>query len=247
MKILRELALAGMVLVAALSIAAPARADGFEDANRAFAAGQYAESARGYEAVLKHDGYSAPVLFDLGNADLRLGKTGDAILNYERAKWLAPHDPDISANLRFAQKQAGLPAPPASWMDGVADLFSPNDWAWVASGSLVLLCAGILGGQLSKYRPSFRLLSTVSALVLVAALGAVAARYQQLDRAILPAKVTPALISPFAGARTEVEFSAGQTVSVEKAHGSFYFVRDPAGRSGWVNNGQVAMLVPKSS
>jgi tetratricopeptide (TPR) repeat protein len=248
MKFLLKLALLALGLVAAWLAVPAARADTFEDANRAFAAGQYAESARGYEAVLKRDGYSAAVLFNLGNADLRLGKIGDAILSYERAKWLAPHDPDITANLRFAQKQAGLGATEESWEDNAAGFLSPNAWAWLASSSLVVLCAGIFGTQLRwKYRGYLPLLNTVSALVLIVAGGGVAIRYQQLDRAILPGKVTPALISPFNGAKTVSEFSAGQTVTVEKNHGGYSFVRDLAGRSGWVGSGQVAMIAPRSS
>jgi tetratricopeptide (TPR) repeat protein len=248
MKILRRFALFTCVSLAVLLSIPPARADAFEDANRAFAAGQYAESARGYAAVLKHDGYSAAVLFDLGNADLRLGKRGDAILNYERARWLAPHDPDIAANLRFARKQAGLAEESGTWVDNLADAFSPNGWGWLASGSLAVLCAGILALQFgSRYRHSLYLLNVLSALVLAAAGGAIAVRSQQLARAILPAKATPALISPFAGARTGVEFSAGEMVTVERAHGGFCFVRDFAGRTGWVDHTQVAMIVPAAS
>ena len=227
---------------------AQARANMFEDANRAFAAGQFAESARGYEAVLKQDGYSAAVLFNLGNADLRLGKIGDAILNFERAKWLAPHDPDIAANLSFARKQAGLVPAPDSWSENVAGLCSANGWAWLASVALAVLCAGLVVVQFpGKYRGGLYLLNAGSATVLVLALAAMAVRYQQLERAVLPAKVTPGLISPFTGAKPVAEFSAGQMVTVERTHAGFCFVRDQAGHSGWVSDGEVAMVVPKTS
>ena len=73
---------------------------------------------------------------------------------------------------------------------------------------------------------------------------AVFLRYQQLDRAILAAKNTPALLSPFAGAKTAYEFSAGQMVSVEATHAGFDLVRDAGGHSGWVADRQVALLVP---
>jgi tetratricopeptide (TPR) repeat protein len=235
-------------IFAVLLLVPHARADAFEDANRAFAEGQYAQSARGYESVLEKNGYSAAVLFDLGNADMRLGRTGDAILNYERAKWLAPHDPDIAANLRFARQRAGLAAPANMAGERLANFFSPNAWAWVGSAALVVLCLGIVAARLEvKYRTSLYLLNTVSGLVLIVAGVAVGLRYQQLDRAILPAKATPALISPFAGAKTVAEFSAGQAVRVERTHGGFSFVRDPAGRAGWVSNAQVAMIALPST
>jgi tetratricopeptide (TPR) repeat protein len=246
MKSLRHVMLLSCSVVAGLILAASARADTFEDANRAFAAGQYAESARGYQAVLKQNGYSAAVLFDLGNAELRLHKVGEAILDYERARWLAPQDPDIIANLRYARRQAGLAAAPEdSWSEHLADALSPNGWGWLASGALCLFCAALLGSRLRHdYRGYLSLLSAAGILTLMAACLAVLLRSQQLDRAILAAKNTPALLSPFAGAKTAYEFSAGQMVSVERAHGGFDFVRDAGGHSGWVADGQVALVVP---
>ena len=43
--------------------------------------------------------YSAPALYDLGNFYARAGRPAMAVLNYERARILAPTDPDIQANL----------------------------------------------------------------------------------------------------------------------------------------------------
>jgi tetratricopeptide (TPR) repeat protein len=245
MKALRYFMLLAGSLAAGLALAATARADTFEEANRAFAAGQYAESGRLYQTVLKQNGYSAAVLFDLGNAELRLHKVGDAIVDYERARWLAPQDPDIIANLRYARRQAGLAAPEESWSEHLTDALSPNGWAWLASGALFVLCAELLGSRLRRdYRGYWSLLNVVCVLTLMVAGLAVLLRYQQLDRAILAAKNTPALLSPFAGAKTAYEFSAGQVVQVESTHGGFGFVRDTSGHSGWVANGQIALLVP---
>jgi len=48
------------------------------------------------------------VYYNLGNACFRQGKLGFAILNYEQARRLAPRDPDILANLRFAEQRLGV-------------------------------------------------------------------------------------------------------------------------------------------
>ena len=82
----------------------------FEQANAAFAAGNFRAAIQEYEAILEHDGFSAPLLFNLGNACYRDGQFGAAILNYERAQVLAPHDRAIAANLRLARKKASVPA-----------------------------------------------------------------------------------------------------------------------------------------
>ena len=46
----------------------------FAGANAAFAAGRYEEAIAGFEDLVARDGYSAPLLFDLGNAYFRAGR-----------------------------------------------------------------------------------------------------------------------------------------------------------------------------
>lgn len=248
MKICRQLPPITLALIAALGLVSAARADAFDDANRAFAAGRYANSVHGYQAVLKENGYSPAVLFNLGNAELRAGRPGDAILDYERARWLAPRDPDIAANLRFARQRAGLAVTDAPWTTHAADLLSANAWAWLGSAALVALCAGVIITQLHGRRRAawWRLANTASAAVLLAAVGAMAVRAGQLDRAVLPVKGTAALISPFVGAKTAFEFPAGETVNIEKTHADYSFVRDAAGHAGWVSDAQVGRIVTPS-
>ena len=198
--------------------------------------------------ALHHDGYSAAVLFNLGNARLQAGQPGEAILDYERARWLAPRDVDIAANLHLARQRAGLTATDESWTENAANFLAPNTWAWLGSVALAAACVGIIGGQFrSRHRPAFHLLTAVGATILLASIGAVAVDASRLGRAILPAKDTAALISPFNGAKTVFEFPAGQAVNVEKAYGEYRFVRDASGHSGWVANTQVGRIVPNST
>ena len=98
------------ILVVALVFCATGlvRAASLDDANRDFAGGQYHAATLGFQAVLAESGYSAPVLFDLGNSYYREGNFPQAILAYQRARWLSPNDPEVTANLQLAQKQAGI-------------------------------------------------------------------------------------------------------------------------------------------
>jgi hypothetical protein len=49
---------------------------------------------------LPASGYSASALYNKANALARTGNVGPAILSYERARLLAPSDPDIADNLK---------------------------------------------------------------------------------------------------------------------------------------------------
>src|SRR5258706_5484251 len=80
-------------------------ADEFKAANQLYDAEKFSEAASAYEKLLPK---TAHIYFNLGNACFRQDKLGTAILNYERARRLAPRDPDILANLKFAQQRLGV-------------------------------------------------------------------------------------------------------------------------------------------
>jgi len=72
------------------------------DADSAYNAKQFTEAAGLYEKILS-DGYeSAELYYNLGNTYFNLNNLPSAILNYERAKVLAPRDSDINFNLNIA-------------------------------------------------------------------------------------------------------------------------------------------------
>ena len=83
----------------------PVFADDFKAANALYDAGKFAEAAAAYEKI---EPKTAHVFYNLGNALFREDKLGSAILNYERARQLAPRDPDILANLKFAEQRLGV-------------------------------------------------------------------------------------------------------------------------------------------
>ena len=97
-----------LVLLVVVSSSATADQPALAAAAHAAAGGDYRAAVRSYEQILDTEGFSAPVLFNLGNAWLRLGNPARAILDYERALVLSPHSAAIQANLAAAQQRAGL-------------------------------------------------------------------------------------------------------------------------------------------
>lgn len=74
-----------------------------EAGNKFYSNQEYDNAINSYNAVL-NEGFEAPELYyNLGNAFYKKGEIAQAILNYERAKILAPEDEDISYNLQIAQ------------------------------------------------------------------------------------------------------------------------------------------------
>ena len=235
-----------ILAVAAFMLPVVARADALDDAHRAFAGGQYQAAAQGYQAVLAQNGYSAPVLFDLGNSYYREGDFAQAILAYERAQLLAPNDADLAANLAQARKLAGIPAPDPRWSDPITRLCSTSGWAWVGCGAWTVLCLGLLARRIWPLRRTLFFLSgAASALVLIAAIGAEVLLSGQLRQAVVVDKHASVLISPFPAAQAVFSPTPGDVVSVQKKYHDFRFVTDSSGRSGWIAKTQITPIVPE--
>jgi tetratricopeptide (TPR) repeat protein len=218
----------------------------FDEANRAFAGSHFGEAAQKLETVISARGYSAPALFNLGNAYLCAGNAGLAILDYKRAQLLAPRDADIAVNLNAARNAAGIEVANVHWYGVFSHALSPDAWAWLASFALFGLCAALLA---NAFRPSARLPSRFAAVgcavVLATAIGAVVLRAPQLDEAVITTKNVAARISPFASAGTAFPLNEGQTVAINNSHAGFALVTTADGRRGWVATSDFVPLIPR--
>jgi tetratricopeptide (TPR) repeat protein len=240
--------LASLLFAAALALCpAAVRAASLDEAHAAFAAGRYHDSTLGYQAVLAQNGYSAPVLFDLGNSLYREGDYANAILAYKRAQWLAPNDPDIAANLAQAQKQAGLAPGLPAWYMRPANFLSATQWAWLACAAWIVFCAALLLRALLPQRASLCVFAAMlSAFILADAIAAIVISSGALRQAVVTDKNASALISPFPAAQKMFSPTPGDTLTVEKSYEDFDLVSDSSGHSGWISKTQITPIVPAS-
>ena len=111
----------------------------------------YTEAISNYEAVLDQGFESAQLYYNLGNAYFNINMLPAAILNYERAKVLAPADADIDFNLNIANSMIPDKIEPVPeifyirWWKSLRNSFNLYTWT-IASISifvLLILCAGI--------------------------------------------------------------------------------------------------------
>ena len=77
----------------------------FIEANHLFNEGNYQEAASLYEKITARV-KNGQLFYNLGNAHLKRGKVGEAILNYRNALAYAPRDRDVRGNLAFARQLA---------------------------------------------------------------------------------------------------------------------------------------------
>ena len=69
----------------------------------------FQRSADGWRAVIEAGGDNAAAWYNLGNAELRAERLGEAIIAYRRSERLAPFDDDVAANLAEARRRVERP------------------------------------------------------------------------------------------------------------------------------------------
>ncbi len=132
-------------MVAIMATIMPVKAATMAQADALYAAGNYAEAATEYQAVLNTGKVSADLYYNLGNTYYRMGKIADAIIHYERALRLDANHQDAKHNLAFVQTltidkiDAVDHVFLVDWWKYIYRLAQADVWAYV-SVSLFVLC-----------------------------------------------------------------------------------------------------------
>ncbi len=192
--------------------------------------------------------HTSSSLFNEGNARLRGGEVGQAILAYERAQWLAPNDPDIAGNLLLARRQADLPIEQLSLLQRATRRLTFDTWSWLAAGSLFLLAVNVL---LQGFDPRWRLfqrgINASMAVALALSVLALALLWPDLDRAVVVAQDAPMRISPVTVIPPVQNLRAGEIVRLKRSRGEFSLVSNDKGDRGWVPREAIALVVPHTA
>jgi tetratricopeptide (TPR) repeat protein len=160
----------------------------FEQANKLYRDGEFAKAAQLYERIIVNGEESPALFYNLGNCYFKTQNIPSAILAYERAKRLAPHDDDIAYNLRLANLRVVDKIEPVpqiffiEWWISLLNMFSSDGWAVTA---IAALWAAAIGGAVFL-RIRWTLIQRVSVLVtffsiLICALS-VGAMFRQMNQ-----------------------------------------------------------------
>ena len=148
----------------------------FEQANQFYRDGDFQKAAAMYEQIVNNGYESASLYYDLGNAYFKLHNIPAAILNYERAKRLAPKDEDVSYNLRLCNLRVvdKIEAIPSlffvEWWRGFMNSMSSDGWSTLG---IIMLWGAVASGATLLVSRSFvlrRMCFLLAGIFLLAAL-----------------------------------------------------------------------------
>ncbi|CAG35370.1 tetratricopeptide repeat protein [Desulfotalea psychrophila] len=206
-----------------------------DEANRHFAAGEFARAISLYENIEKQEGFSMELLFNQANAYAQLGKTGRAVLYYQRALRLDPGNANIIKNLQLVEKEAGLFSKEENSLKQLISFVGINNWTIL---SLLLFLPIILvlifWQKMSRKKALAIICSSVIAMLLSSE--ATAISYQQWPIYVLVEESRNLLISPFENAASAGLIKEGGMILVHKRYGKYSYIEDKNDQGGWVKS-----------
>jgi tetratricopeptide (TPR) repeat protein len=239
-----------------------ARADNEIDAaNRAYTYGSYDEAVTLFQHVIDTHGYSAALCFDLANAEEKAGHTGPAMLNYERARYLAPAEREIDQNLQSARKKAGLEPNSYRWWQIALRSIDWTVWLAIMAACLLLIFVATIGTAYvsalsAKTKIPARLLRTIfrgilfGGIPLCLLMGYVELSTvgfnDRIEGVIVAPKVATLRLSPFDSADSLGTIPEGELVTVEDKRDDYLRIEARDHHFGWIKEKDIEPIVAGS-
>jgi tetratricopeptide (TPR) repeat protein len=240
------------MLVATLPVRAAEAVSSFDDGNRLYEEGKYAEAVKAYDQLLDNGQASAALYFNRGDALFKLGQTGRAIASWRRAQELAPRDRDVKANLEFARTQARGGVPYHSDLrTRFLGLHSLNEWTvmtvvagWVFFG---LLALGQWRPEIARRWRTWLIVSGVATLALGVCLGGAIGSNYMTTTAIVTAGEADVRNGPLDESQSIYKVRDGVELEVTDRKDNWLQVVDSAQRMGWIRQDQVLVFEPEGT
>jgi hypothetical protein len=181
---------------------------------------------------------------NLGNAEWLAGRTGHAVLAWERARWIDPFQETARDNLDFARKMAHLDAPEPAWSELCSAWLPTAWWPWLAMGFFWCAVAGwILPLRSNKAKTDWRQGVTAAGFAgFLLVLPALAGIHERAKLGVVLDAPAPLRLAPAPHAQAIATLRAGERVRRERREGGYYLVRASSDATGWVATDQVAWI-----
>ena len=251
------LLLLSFALVGPTMAKAPSMA--MQEANELYRSGEYNAAQKAYEELLQEGFQAKELYFNLGNAYFKMEDWANAVLNYEKARVLAPQDRQVIENLALVKTRLDgeilqLEVFPliALWQS-LRDSLPANTWTFLA----VLLFWGVIAGMVlwilspqRKYRKWGFYGATVAFVLFLLPLLMGISRKKILrtpNRAIIMQNEIPLKATPAEGSETLYTLFAGATVQTQEVLDNWQKVNLANGYQGWVKSSSLEVIWPEGA
>lgn len=220
----------------------------FVDGIRHYRAGEFSAAARSFESIAASGVVNPDLFFNIGNARLKAGDLGHAILWYERAMRLDPRGPDLAFNLEYADtllkdKVDGdltLGAVVMFWQGIV-----PVTWlraAAVALSCVFFLVAGVRVVQRKKIFSGLARLVMAFGILFFLAAAMEEYRFMTETRAVILRDKVQVRSGTMEGATRLFDLNAGTRVWVKGEKKGYLKIKVARGKVGWIAPGDAQVI-----
>lgn len=226
----------------------------FDQGNKLYNQGKYAEAIEKYKAILDTKNHSEALYFNLANAHYKLNNIAPSIYYYEKALQLAPNDPEVKNNLAFAKNMtidAIDTVPDAGFsklIKNITGIMSFDNWAKVAVGSVVLFVLLFLVYYFTYSTFKKRLAFVTSNLFLfVAVISVIIAfhkynLYKNDNEAIVFAQESTVKNEPNIRSNEVFRLHEGTKVKILDTINNWKKIKLADGKTGWIENEDIKEL-----
>lgn len=208
---------------------------------QAYAKGNFAGAVEAWQDEARRDGVSPGLLAALGNAEWRLGRKGRAVVCWERALLLDPHNVVALAGIRHGQNAGGVERPGSTSSENYASVLNADLWLILAAGSfwaalLAILLPRIRRQPAGEWNQRVRVAAlTLLALCIPGLWGARSSAHRAVVRKTeISLRLTPTLL-----AEPTQAVSEGDVVRTGRAFNGYIRVTTADGKTGWLRAGEI--------
>lgn len=242
------------LLVQIFALSAFAQNAAIKEAEEAYTKEDYGKAIELYEGVLKSNGPSAAIYYNLGNAYYKANKIAPAILNYERALVLNPGDSDVRFNLQLARQKSVDKIEPVSdfflteWFEAIQNMGAADSWAKLGIVCFVLFIGCLILFFFSKYIRLKKIGFYLGILLLLMVIFANIFASHQKDRivnrksAILFAPTVTIKSSPDASGTDLFILHEGTKVFIKSKLGEWNEITTEDGNVGWIPTKDIEII-----
>jgi len=226
----------------------------FDQGNKLYNDGKYAEAIDKYKAILETNNHSEALYFNLANAHYKLNHIAPSIYYYEKALQLAPNDKDIKNNLAFAKNMtidAVDVIPDAGFsklLRKVTDVLSFDNWAKLAVASVILFVLIFLVYYFtySTFKKRLAFITSNAFLFLAVISLTIAFHKYNVNKkdkpAIIFAQETVIKSEPNNRSQELFRLHEGTKVQILDTVNRWKEIKLPDGKTGWIENEDIKEL-----
>ena len=214
--------------------------------NEHYSGGEFEKAIELYEAVIDSGYSSAYLYFNLGNAYFKTHRITMALLNYERAAIIDPHDTEIQHNLQLARTfiTDEIEVVPEfilkKWMTSIIRIARSDTWSIISIGSFIVTLLLLLVYLFSRLITLRKLSFWAAVLLILISIVSFTFSYQRkkMDTlhhtALILAPSVTVKSSPDDSGTDIFQLHEGTKVTVVDQLGEWREIRIADGNQGWL-------------